>query len=132
MMSKEDQAVAVSRFTEAVRNIAVELLGAGVQPGPLAAALRMRTAEVEAKASTSTTTPNERELIDLAAKAHEFINTLQIAGIEEHVAVTALSVASVERVVRSRGGAAAATWLRSLASLVEDEGQSFAMSAQRR
>src|SRR5688572_2697448 len=36
-------------------------------------------------------TPGEAELLELGDKAQQFINTLQIAGIEESTAVTALA-----------------------------------------
>src|SRR5687767_2339088 len=51
--------------------------------------------------------PDERELLDLDDKAQQFINTLQIAGIEEPTAVTALTNACILRVARTKGAAGA-------------------------
>lgn len=62
---------------------------------------------------------DERELLELADNAQQFINTLQIAGIEERDAVTAIVNACTLRVARSRGAAGAADWLRRLADQVE-------------
>ncbi|MGN5375920.1 hypothetical protein [Sphingomonas hankookensis] len=118
-----DTPEAVARFAGAVANLSADLLAAGVQPEALAAGLRIEAGKVERHVPpVSGRQPDERELTELARKAHEFINTIQIAGIEEQTAVVVISHVLVERVARTRGAAGAAHWLRGLARLVDANG----------
>ena len=131
MLNDNDRGEAVARFTSAVATIAAELLTAGAPAEALAAALRMRAAAIEVGLPrTKGMTPNEAELVDLARTGHEFINTLQVAGIAEPVVVTVLGNVLVERVARVRGAAGAADWLRRLAALVDANAEAIEVTAQ--
>ena len=125
-----DTREAVQRFTAAVGNLSAELLAAGVHPEALAAGLRIEAGRVEARTPKTETTMDERELIDLTRKGHEFINTLQVAGITERVAVTVLGHVLIERVARTGGAAGAAHWLRGLARLTDANGDAFETTSQ--
>nr|WP_047170074.1 hypothetical protein [Sphingomonas sp. Y57] len=124
-MSNIDTREAVARFAGAVGNLSAELLGAGVEPAALAAGLRIEAGKIEAQGRQRSMTADERELLEVAAKAHEFINTLQIAGIEERVATTCLVNTGIERMVRLHGPAKASRWLRGLADFVDRNGPAF-------
>lgn len=130
MLNENDRAEAVRRFTSAIGTVAKELLDAGAQHEPLAAAMRIQANVVEMAGPRAPMTAGEQELADLARKAHEFINTLQVAGIEEHVAVTVIANTAIERVARTRGAAGAAHWLRALANLVDKNGDAIETTAK--
>lgn len=132
---------------KAIANIADECIAAGVTPAnaieavadglglvltrhypaeQAAALLRLQAGKIEATAAPARPmTMDEQELLELASKAHEFINTLQVAGIAEHVAITSICNSLVERVARMRGAAGAAHWLRQLAALVDANGDAI-------
>lgn len=131
MLNENDRREAVKRFTKAVGTIAAELLAAGAPGEGIAAALRIKAAAIEAELPRGEgMTPDERELVDLARTGHEFINTMQVAGIAEQVAVTVLGNVLVERVARVRGAAGAADWLRRLATLVDANAEAIEVTAQ--
>lgn len=136
---------------KAIANLADECVAAGVTPANVveavadglgivltrhyqaeqaAALLRIQAGKIEMTAPRAPMPSDERELVDLARRAHEFINTLQVAGIEELVAVTVLMNTAVERVARTRGAAGAAHWLRSLASMVDKFGDAIEVTAR--
>lgn len=125
-----DTPEAVTRFAAAVGNLSAELLAVGVSPDALAAGLRIEAARVESRGPKPDMTTGERELIDLTRKAHEFINTLQVAGIPEQVAVTVICHVLIERIARASGASGAANWLRGLAGLVDQNGDTFEATAR--
>lgn len=137
-MTEQDQEM-VERFSTAISNIANECIAAGIdtavlvkavssalrkvlanhaEPEQVAAALRIEAGKVEAMVPSIGRTPDEKELLDLVRRTHEFINSLQVAGIEERVIVTAMGHALIERVVRVSNAGGAVRWLLGLAQTV--------------
>jgi hypothetical protein len=131
MLNKNDQSEAVARTCEALGNVCRDLMEAGGVPAEmLAAGIRTEAGKIEARTAGAGMAPDEAELVQLARKAHEFINSLQIAGIEERTAVTCIANACVERVARLQGAAGAAHWLRNLAKLVDAHGDAIEETAR--
>lgn len=123
MLKKEHHQEAVERFAAAVATLARELINSGGVPhDAVAAGLRIEAGKIEVDGPRSDMAIDERELVDLARKAHEFINALMVSGIPEDTAVVAIVNTLIERVTRTRGAPAAAKWMHGLASLVEIHG----------
>lgn len=141
-MTPEETELA-ERFSTAIFNIAIERFEAGdrcavivqavglalgkllaqfSEPEESAAWLRMEARKIESMAPKAKGSASVPELVQIQHRAQEFINTLQVAGIAENEAVTAMHNACVERVVRASGAAGAAQWLRNLAKLTEQNG----------
>jgi len=76
-------------------------------------------------------TKDEKELVDLASRSQQFLRMLELSGIDESAAVTAVHNACVLRLVRSSGAPAAAAWLRRVADLVDNNSARYEMVAQR-
>lgn len=129
-MSNIDTQEAVSRFTQAIGNVSIELVAAGVDPLPLAAGIRIEAGKIETDCRPSGMVTEEGELIALARRCHEFVNTMQVAGLEERTVATCLLNTSVERVTRLHGAPAAAAWLRGMADMVEKNAESFERTAR--
>ncbi len=135
-----------SNFGIATSNVARELIAAGaspmtvadtlaaalgrilsefVKPEPAAAMLRIQAGRIEATRPTVARDADEAEMIDLGRRCHEFVNTLQVAGIEENLAVSALINMAIERVARTGGAAGASHWLRRMADMVDKNGDAI-------
>lgn len=99
--------------------------------GTAAAMLREVAREMEPKVR-SATPGDATELIELADRADQFLRTLQLAGIAETVAITAVHNACVIAVARTRGAAGAVAWLRSVADATEKSGVLVDVVAQSR
>lgn len=68
-------------------------------------------------------TNNQRsEMLAVLKKAHEWIDTMQVAGIEEKVIIPAIHTALVERYLRAGGVSAAVDWLKRQAEMTRDLG----------
>lgn len=131
MLNEEHKPEAVQRFCAALANLSRELIETGgVAHSALAAGIRIEANKIEMAGPRSPMTAGEQELVDLARKAHEFINSLMVAGIDERVAVVTIGNTLVERVARTSGAAGAAHWLRSLAKLVDDNGDAIETTAR--
>lgn len=89
-------------------------------PGDQAAALLREQAALVERPDRSRLPETDRELIELQEKASQFIRTLQLAGVSENSAVSALHQACILAVVRTRGGPAAVAWLRAIADRTEE------------
>lgn len=63
-----------------------------------------------------------REMLDLLQRAHSWIDSLQVSGVSENVAVSAVMMALVERAVRAGGVIGASHWLKGHVALVEKLG----------
>lgn len=126
MLDDEHKPEAIRNFCTAIANLARELIDTGgVTHESLAAGLRIEAGKIELAAPRAPMATDEREMVDLARKSHEFINSLMVAGIDERVAVVTIGNTLVERVARTRGAAGAAHWLRSLANLVDANGDAI-------
>jgi hypothetical protein len=62
------------------------------------------------------------EMLEVLKKAHAWIDTMQIAGIEEKVIVPAIHTALVERYLRAGGVSATVDWLKRQAEMARDLG----------
>lgn len=63
-------------------------------------------------------TPEQHlEMLDVLKRTHAWIDSLQIAGLSEHVIVTSIHTALVERALRAAGVAKTAEWLQSQADM---------------
>lgn len=121
-MTPENKAGNITNFCGAIGNVSKELIAAGVPADALAAGLRIEASKVEAKGTRADMPADELEMVDVQRRGHEFINALQVAGIDERLAISALSNALIERVVRTNGAGGASTWLRNLAGMVDQHG----------
>lgn len=131
MLNDADKPEAVRNLCAAISNLASELIQTGgVSHDAMAAGLRMAAGKIELAGPREPMAMNDREMIDLARKAHEFINTLMVAGIDERIAVVTIGNTLIERVVRTRGAAGAAQWLRGLAKVVDDHGGEIETTAR--
>ena len=65
------------------------------------------------------------EMLDLRAKTQSWVEGLIISGMEENAAIAAINVALIERALRNGGPQKTAEWLRSLADLVEENGDNL-------
>lgn len=131
MLNDADKPEAVRNLCAAISNLASELIQTGgVSHDAMAAGLRMVAGKIELAGPREPMAMNDREMIDLARKAHEFINTLMVAGIDERIAVVTIGNILIERVVRTRGAAGAAQWLRGLAKVVDDHGGEIETTAR--
>lgn len=95
-----------------------EFLQGKMPPAAAAALLRECAASIE-RPDRSAMKASERELLELSDKGLQFIRTLQLAGVDQANAITALTNASVLEFARTRGAAAAAQWLKRLADHTE-------------
>lgn len=129
MLHPKDRPEAIQRFCTATGNVARELIEAGVGVEAIAAGIRMEAAKIEADAPRHPMEATERELVDLARKAHEFINTLQVAGIDERTAITCILNALIERLVRAHGPKGAADFLRRMGDFTEQHGDSLTQTS---
>ncbi|MAM37510.1 MAG: hypothetical protein CL949_03175 [Erythrobacter sp.] len=126
MLNDEHKPEAIRNFCTAIANLARELIEAGgVTHSALAAGLRVEAGKIEVAGPRDPMSMDEREMVDLARKAHEFINSLMVAGVDERIAVVTIGNTLVERVARTRGAAGAAHWLRGLATLVDQNGDAI-------
>ncbi|TMJ19554.1 MAG: hypothetical protein E6G92_07195 [Alphaproteobacteria bacterium] len=58
-------------------------------------------------------TQGERaEMLDLLKRTHAWIDGLMVGGVSENVAVTAMQVALIERLLRAAGVSATVEWLQ--------------------
>lgn len=131
MLNENERLEALRRFCYAVSSVAADLAGAGgLSRDAIAAGLRIEASKIELANDRPRMSASDQELLDLARRAHEFINTLIIAGIDERVAVVSIGNTLVERVARSNGAAGAANWLRGLAALVDQHGDDIEATAQ--
>ena len=131
MLKPEDHPEAVQRFVTAVANLSRELIESGGVPHQmLAAGLRIEAGKIEVAGPRAPMKPDERELVDLARKTHEFVNSLQVAGIDETVAITVLGNTAIERVARRSGASGAEQWLRGLAAFVGANGSALEQTAR--
>lgn len=131
MLNDADKPEAVRSLCAAISNLASELIQTGgVSHDAMAAGLRIAAGKIELAGPRGPITTEDREMIDLARKAHEFINALMVAGIDERIAVVTIANSLVERVARTRGAAGAAHWLRGLAKLVDDNGDTIEATAR--
>jgi len=110
---------------EALATSLGKILSENVKPEPAAAMLRIHAGRIEATRPTQARDADEAEMMDLGRRSHEFINTMQIAGIEERAAVSAILNTAIERVARIGGAASAAHWLRRMADLVDKNGDAI-------
>ena len=130
----------LQNFPAALANCMGELVDAGVAPaavacetatglrifvgrhmaGDQAAALLREQAALVERPDRSRLPESARELLELQEKASQFIRTLQLAGVSEDSAVSALHQACILAVMRTRGGPAAVAWLRSIADRTEE------------
>ena len=141
-------------MAQAIANVSAECIGAGVAPeavvssvcdglGKLlvaqyspeqaAALLRMEAGKIEAtivRAKTVGADADAQEGADLMRKGHEFINALQVAGLEEPVIVSSLLLVLVERVARTNGVAGAAGWLNRMAAVALSNGDNLGRTSQ--
>lgn len=67
---------------------------------------------------TDPTPAQKDEMLALVKRTHEWIDSLQIAGIEEMVIVPAMHLTLVERYLRAGGVAVTAEWLQSQADAI--------------
>lgn len=88
-------------------------------PAQAAALLRIQAATIERENADPGGTVEEAELAELPRRFHEFVNTLQIAGIEERHLVAAMMLAALERVARSSSAEQAVAWVRGMADHAE-------------
>ena len=134
----------------ALANVMGELIEAGVEPvavaceaaigvrifmgrhlsGDQASALLREQAALAECPDRSSRPATEAEHLELLDKALQFIRTLQLAGISESLAVTALNSACVLTVARTRGAAGAAAWLRGVASQTEVQAAAIDQAAK--
>lgn len=96
-----------------------EFVTSHFSPGAAAALLRQYAAQVDGP-DRQAIEPSARELLDLTDQAQQYINSLQIAGIDESAAVSCLVNACIFRAARARGAKGAADWLRKLADHTEN------------
>ena len=131
MLKDEDKPEAVRRFCAAVQNIGQELIeNGGVSHTALASGLRIEASKIEMGAPRAPMKADDRELVDLVRKGHEYINALVVAGVEERTAIVAFGNALIERVARTNGAAGAAEWLRRLAALVDQSSSEIEATAR--
>jgi hypothetical protein len=71
------------------------------------------------------------EMIDVMKKAHAWIDSMQIAGIEEKVIVPAIHTALVERYLRAGGVTKTVEWLQRQADLAHHLGAAMVAEQQK-
>lgn len=118
-MSPENKAANIATMCTALGNVGRDMIAAGIAPEALAAGWRNEAAKIEALGYRPSISPDEAEMLDLLKRTHEFINSLQVAGIDERIAIVTMGNALIERVARSKGAAGTVEWLQGLARNVE-------------
>jgi hypothetical protein len=78
------------------------------------------------------TNTQHREMLDVLAKAHSWIDTMQIAGLEEGVIVPAIHTALVERYLRVGGVSATVDWLQRQADMALHLGPAMLSGVKKR
>ncbi len=68
------------------------------------------------------TAEQRNEMLELMKQAHAWIDTMQIAGIEENLIVTAVHTVLVERALRAGGVTKTVEWLQSQADITHSMG----------
>ena len=68
---------------------------------------------------------DRKEMLDLSRKAGEWIDTLQASGIAESVAVSAVQLALVERLLLAGGVEKARRWMQTHDALVASHGETM-------
>lgn len=107
-------------MAETVAKALGQVLGLYAEPQQASAFFRIEAAKLEAATMPVAGAPIDvAEMMELGRKVQTFIDTLQLAGIEEGVAVTAVANAVVERMARYHGAKGSAAWLRRLADVAE-------------
>jgi hypothetical protein len=77
-------------------------------------------------------TPTDRkEILDLSRKAGQWINTLLASGIAEGVAVPAIQLALIERLLLAGGVDQARRWLQTQDALVASHGEAMLTELQK-
>lgn len=129
----------IANLSAAVTKLADECVAGGVKPSAVALEMAGGVAEFLTGHATPSATaalmrevavsvdrpdrrdmpPADRELLDLSDKGLQFIRGLQLAGVDQATAITALTNASILEFARARGATAAAQWLRRLADHTE-------------
>lgn len=71
---------------------------------------------------TDPTNDQRREMIEVLNKTHAFIDSMQIAGLEEKVIVPAIHTALVERYLRAGGVSKTVEWLQRQADMTAQIG----------
>lgn len=72
-----------------------------------------------------------RDMLDVLAQSHAWIDTMQIAGLSENVIVSGVHQAILERLVRAGGVAMTAEWLQSRADMVAGLGHELLAELQK-
>jgi hypothetical protein len=125
--------VAAEDVIEAVCDGLSQLLTVEYSPEQAAALLRIEAGRIEdgiIRNAQSVDTEVEREAKALVRKGHEFINAMQVAGLQEPTIVSALMLVLVERVTRTNGVAAAAGWLNRMAAMALANGDDLGKTSQ--
>lgn len=115
---------------ESVANALGQLMPQHMDPEAAAALLRIEAGKIERTIPKPVRAPAEQELVDLARRSHEFINTMQVAGMDESTIVTTLANTAIERVARTRGADGAALWLRRMAAVVDANASAIETTAR--
>lgn len=117
-------------FCTAIGNVAKEMIAAGVPAYQLAAGLRIEAGKIEATQPRGGDTAGEQEIAAFHRRVHEFINTMQVAGMDEIEVVATIQNVCIERIARHRGASGAAHYLRSMAAIVEANAEAIEFTAK--
>lgn len=76
-------------------------------------------------------TPEQQEMLDLRAQTQAWIDTLQIGGMAENAAVSAIHMSLIERALVRGGVQQTVSWLIGMAMQVQDKGPALLAELKR-